>query len=477
MKRLKTCFLAFATTLLFLAPAFTAEAAEAAGVIASGVYNLKPAHCSSYMDLANSVDADGTNIQLYTPDGTNAQKWMMVYNASDSTYYIRSYRSSQGTNRQLDVYSWSSNPPANGRNIQLWSQGDDVASKWKVIHVSNGKYKIVMNSYPTLAITVANAGTANGTNIQVNTYTGANNQLWEFREVSPTESDDILNNGIYVIKSSTKDYYVEVADAGGHMSKIQEGYMTGDKHQQWKFEHVGSGYYALRPMHNLPYAIRPGDNKAAILYSSAAGNPLANFHWKLIKNADGQTFRFVSKSDPHLVLGVSGTEGTGAALSVSEYTGNSKQHWIITDSFERYINDGDDTTLSWALSLEGIPYPYAVNAYVSISVYETHYSNTYKTVRRVDSSISFQREVDPILVSSYGLNLFEIKVNNTIATPMYVDNSAMIFPPDYHYSRKYALPGSTFSRDASYTVSARGNIWMEPSYYAYQEASFSMTVS
>ena len=36
MKRLKICFLAFVTTLLFLAPAFTAEAAEAAGVLRTG---------------------------------------------------------------------------------------------------------------------------------------------------------------------------------------------------------------------------------------------------------------------------------------------------------------------------------------------------------------------------------------------------------------------------------------------------------
>jgi len=62
------------------------------------------------LDLSQSQTGDGANIQLYDCNGTNAQQW--IYDG-----FSKAFRSAVNTNKCIDLSAGST---ANGTNIQLW---------------------------------------------------------------------------------------------------------------------------------------------------------------------------------------------------------------------------------------------------------------------------------------------------------------------------------------------------------------------
>ena len=94
----------------------------------SGSAYVMKALCSGkVLDVYNGATSDGTNVWQYDSNGTAAQKWYFE-NAGDGYYYIKSE-----LGKYLDVNGGES---SDGTNVQIWSFNGTDAQKWRIISVS-----------------------------------------------------------------------------------------------------------------------------------------------------------------------------------------------------------------------------------------------------------------------------------------------------------------------------------------------------
>ncbi|MEU2249177.1 lectin [Streptomyces sp. NPDC019224] len=111
------------------------------------------------VDVAAAGTANGTPVQLYDCNGTNAQKWTV---GADGTI--------RALGKCLDVASGGT---ADGTRVQLWDCNGSAAQKWAV----SGARDIV-NPQADKCLDVTGNNSANGTPLQIWTCAGTANQKW-----------------------------------------------------------------------------------------------------------------------------------------------------------------------------------------------------------------------------------------------------------------------------------------------------------
>ena len=111
------------------------------------------------VDVAAAGTANGTAIQLYTCNGTNAQSWTVASNGS-----------LQALGKCLDVTAAGT---ANGTQIQLYDCNGTAAQQWT--HQSNGE---LVNAGSGKCLDATGPSSADGTRLQIWTCTDGANQQW-----------------------------------------------------------------------------------------------------------------------------------------------------------------------------------------------------------------------------------------------------------------------------------------------------------
>ncbi|MFF5226081.1 RICIN domain-containing protein [Dactylosporangium sp. NPDC000521] len=110
------------------------------------------------VDVAGAATANGTKVQLYTCNGTNAQQW------------TRTGDTFRALGKCLDVASAGT---ADGTKVQLWDCNGTNAQNWTV-----GANNRLVNTGSGKCLDVTGWSTADGTQLQIWTCTGAANQSW-----------------------------------------------------------------------------------------------------------------------------------------------------------------------------------------------------------------------------------------------------------------------------------------------------------
>ncbi|MET7643630.1 ricin-type beta-trefoil lectin domain protein [Streptomyces sp. NPDC005426] len=111
------------------------------------------------VDVAGASTANGTPVQLYDCNGTNAQQWEV---GSDGSV--------KALGKCLDVTSAGT---ANGTAVQLWECNGSAAQRWTVTAAHD-----IVNPQADKCLDVTGNSSANGTRLQIWTCTGAANQKW-----------------------------------------------------------------------------------------------------------------------------------------------------------------------------------------------------------------------------------------------------------------------------------------------------------
>jgi glucosylceramidase len=111
------------------------------------------------VDVAGANTANGTPVQLYDCNGTNAQSWTM---ATDGSI--------QALGKCMDVTAAGT---ANGTKIQLYDCNGTNAQKWTA---TNGQ---LINTGSGKCLDATGFSSANGTQLQIWSCTGAANQQWK----------------------------------------------------------------------------------------------------------------------------------------------------------------------------------------------------------------------------------------------------------------------------------------------------------
>ena len=118
----------------------------------------------------------GANIQQWTDNGTNAQKFEVTFNKDDSTYVITNVIS----NMALDVADWST---ANGGNVLVWDNNNTANQRWYITFIDGG-YVFFINKHSNKALDVSGVSAASGANVHQWDYVAGANQQWKFVAVN-----------------------------------------------------------------------------------------------------------------------------------------------------------------------------------------------------------------------------------------------------------------------------------------------------
>lgn len=144
------------------------------GDIVSGrTYKLINPNSGKALDVDGAGVADGTNVQIWTDNGTGAQRWQTIEHA-DGTWKLINPNSGKA----LDV---SNSGVANGTNVQIWNDNGSGAQKWQIVEHADGTYKLI-NPNSGKALDVSGSGVTDGTNVQIWNDNGSGAQKWQFIE-------------------------------------------------------------------------------------------------------------------------------------------------------------------------------------------------------------------------------------------------------------------------------------------------------
>lgn len=150
-----------------------AKASLQGPVIDDGTYTLgAAANDKMALDVKNASRLNAANVQLYTNNGTDAQKWK-VENVQGG--YIRIVN--VGSGRVLDVSSGSAEA---GSNVQQYSWNASRAQLWLPIRQNDGAYVLYSALGDGLVLDVKNGSMKNGSNVQVYTINNTSAQRFIF---------------------------------------------------------------------------------------------------------------------------------------------------------------------------------------------------------------------------------------------------------------------------------------------------------
>lgn len=172
---------------------------------------IKNAYTGQYLDIANGYAADGTNVQQYKYNGTDAQRWYLKFNG-DATFSIYTRLGNNGT--YLYALDISNASPDNYANVQIYSINGTNAQKFQLGCTERSTvviYTVVSNS--TKAVVVNGPTCDQGRNVDQYTYQERPNEQWI---LEPVEKSYTL--GQYYAKKNYNSYvsaYPNLANNGG----------------------------------------------------------------------------------------------------------------------------------------------------------------------------------------------------------------------------------------------------------------------
>lgn len=159
---------------------------------------LSHANNNFALDVDGNTLANKKNIQIYSSYNKDLQSWMFVPMptfSSGGTYEIRSMLK---TSMCVDVAGGSN---ANGANVQLWSHNGANSQKFYITEESSGQWSIMSVSSDKY-IDVKGGGTAVGTNVQQYSDNDSRSQRWKVTEYGTTVIDGkectVVTFGSYV---------------------------------------------------------------------------------------------------------------------------------------------------------------------------------------------------------------------------------------------------------------------------------------
>lgn len=139
-----------------------------------GVYYIKNQNVGYALDVADGSLYGGANVQLYSLNRTNAQKWKITH---DSTGYVSfqnvgsgMYLTASGSGRTANVYQQR--------------QTNDYNQKWIVMFDNNQNLRIVSALNSTMVLDVKDGKIRRCSNIQLYTSNNSNAQKWVFEYIN-----------------------------------------------------------------------------------------------------------------------------------------------------------------------------------------------------------------------------------------------------------------------------------------------------
>lgn len=137
------------------------------------------------LDLANGTVDDGTNIRQWSDNNSLAQRWNLVADGSTVTYGGETYDTYLIETAKDSGYvaAVSGSSPSAGANVLLWSKTGSGGQRWAFVPVpaltEGGTYELVPAVAEGVRVDISGGSTANGANAQIWSANGGDAQRFE----------------------------------------------------------------------------------------------------------------------------------------------------------------------------------------------------------------------------------------------------------------------------------------------------------
>lgn len=329
-----------------------ADAAAHMSDLPDGEYIVSSSKSYSFvLDVSGGSKDNSANIQLYTSNMSNAQRWSVSH---DDKGYV-TFRNA-GSNKVIDVAGGNA---FSGTNIVQYVSNGTYAQKWIVAKRSDGSYLIESALRPGFYLGSRGGKASNGVNVEL----GSNEDNSRFALLSTAPSvakcEDILPKGYFTLSPACSSSGKVIDIAGGSSSNganAQINDCNGTLAQLFSFEYH-DGYYLIRNAKSqkaLDVAggeLIPGSN----IQQWACDDVNANRLFAAVDNGDG-TFSFVSKSTGLVLDVVGASDSAQANLDAYLPNGSSAQKFSLHQVTE-FLSEGaftfESTTALKVLDVSG----------------------------------------------------------------------------------------------------------------------------
>ena len=153
----------------------TVTPSSSSSTISNGWDYIKNVNAQKYLQVKNNQGGNSVNVEIGTGTGVRGQKWY-VTNTSDGYFTLKN-----GNGYMLDVQYGANN---DGQNIQTYSANNANAQRFKAVKIGNSNaYGIVTKiSSGKKALDVYNWSKSDGANVCQWSYYGNANQQWIFEK-------------------------------------------------------------------------------------------------------------------------------------------------------------------------------------------------------------------------------------------------------------------------------------------------------
>lgn len=159
-----------------------------------GTYSIINVKSQKVLDIYNGSSNNGTNVWIYNSNKSNAQKFR--FTKTEPSNYMMAYdvgryiiKSAVNESMVLDVYGANK---ANGTNVQTYSLNNSNAQNWKLEYIGDGAYVIKSLINPNLVLT------GSGNNVIVSKYIKKDYQQWYFEKNGNVATIINMANGKYL---------------------------------------------------------------------------------------------------------------------------------------------------------------------------------------------------------------------------------------------------------------------------------------
>ena len=243
--------------------------------LAKGYYTIKNGALA--LDVASSSLASGANVQIWTPNRSGAQTFL-VERGSDALYTITNVNSLKVLNVQGSV-------AANSTNVGQLTPNGTLAQKWRISTFDGRNYTVVSalglatihdrnqaaNGY---VLDIQGSGTTNGTNVQIYRSNGSAAQRFAFTKVTLAAAP--ATGGVYTFASLLNT--TKVVDVA-HSSPL-----NGANIQLWRSNGTTAQRFTAKNLTNGTTEFWTGTGAGAVIDVARAGMTNGTNVWQYKSN-------------------------------------------------------------------------------------------------------------------------------------------------------------------------------------------------
>ena len=286
-------------------------------------------------NLCIGATSDG-NVNLQSKSGDDSQKWLFEQQ-EDNSYRITNIK----YQKCMDVYNYET---ANGTNIQLW-EPNDTDAQFFYVRMNDHGYCLIPKCNMGGALDIKGNVLENGTNIQEWTYHGENAQTFciEYLSVVPSETQEYNGHRYeyFDLITTWNQAYRVCEQKGGHLVTI-ESKAENDFVQSMAAKHEANCWLGSTDFAGEGnwYWITGEEFNYTNWYDGEPNNDGGKEHYMAMYTSSGHWNDFTIFGESHKNTGFICEYGTSTVINASDYSPsktfeyNGIKYEVYTDSVD-----------------------------------------------------------------------------------------------------------------------------------------------